>query len=53
VVLICSRSVPCDGVELNNVNLKFNGAPVDAKCVNAMPILKGIAPKCISTAVAA
>ncbi|AES65910.1 Polygalacturonase [Medicago truncatula] len=46
VVLICSSAVPCDGVELNNVDLKFNGAPTTAKCTNVKPIVTGTAPVC-------
>ncbi|XP_073221189.1 polygalacturonase-like isoform X2 [Cicer arietinum] len=52
VILICSKSVPCEGVELNNVALTFNGTEVDAKCVNVKPIVTGKAPKCVATAAA-
>ncbi|PNX64925.1 polygalacturonase-like protein [Trifolium pratense] len=46
VVLICSAGVPCDGVELNNVDLTFNGAPTVAKCSNVTPTVVGKAPAC-------
>jgi galacturan 1,4-alpha-galacturonidase len=52
VTLICSASVPCEGVELNNVDLTFNGAPAVAKCSNAKPIVTGKAPACQAPGVA-
>ena len=52
MVLICSKSFPCDAIELNNVALTFNGAPVNAKCVNVKPILTGPTPNCTTTAAA-
>ncbi|AES65907.1 putative polygalacturonase [Medicago truncatula] len=46
VVLVCSSAVPCDGVELNNVDVKFNGKPAIAKCSNVKPTVTGTAPAC-------
>ncbi|WJX67526.1 galacturonan 1,4-alpha-galacturonidase [Trifolium repens] len=46
VTFICSAGVPCEGVELNNVDLTFNGAPAVAKCSNVKPTVIGKAPAC-------
>ncbi|KAK7371833.1 hypothetical protein VNO80_05199 [Phaseolus coccineus] len=46
VTLICSKSVPCEGVELSEVSLAYNGAPIVAKCVNVKPKITGKAPTC-------
>ncbi|CAI8589564.1 unnamed protein product [Vicia faba] len=50
VIIICSSGVPCDGVELNNVDLTFNGAPAVAKCSHVNPLVTGKAPVCGATA---
>ncbi|KAE9621872.1 putative polygalacturonase [Lupinus albus] len=46
VVLICSKSIPCEGVELSEINLTFNGAPAIAVCSNVKPKIIGKAPAC-------
>ncbi|KAI9080948.1 hypothetical protein K1719_037109 [Acacia pycnantha] len=46
VTLICSAGVPCQNVKLSNVKLTYRGKQVVARCANAKPIVKGIAPAC-------
>ncbi|KAJ1410832.1 Pectin lyase fold/virulence factor [Sesbania bispinosa] len=46
VILNCRKGVPCEGVELSDVSLTFNGAPTIAKCVNVKPVITGKAPSC-------
>ncbi|XP_028803144.1 polygalacturonase-like [Neltuma alba] len=53
VILICSAGVPCENVNLSNVQLTFNGSEVVAKCSNAKPIVTGVAPACEAGATAA
>ncbi|KAK7304111.1 hypothetical protein RJT34_15165 [Clitoria ternatea] len=50
VILICSRGVPCEEVDMTNVDLTFNGAPAIAKCANVKPVIKGKAPACVASA---
>ncbi|KAL2666197.1 hypothetical protein GLYMA_02G307000v4 [Glycine max] len=46
VIFICSKAVPCEDVELNNVALTFKGDPIVAKCANVRPKFAGKAPPC-------
>ena len=37
ITLICSNDIPCEGVELNEVDLSFNAVMATAKCANVKP----------------
>ncbi|KAK7327659.1 hypothetical protein VNO77_21744 [Canavalia gladiata] len=47
VTLLCSKGVPCEQLEMSNIDLKFNGAAATARCHNVKPIVKGRAPICV------
>ncbi|KAK8467540.1 hypothetical protein PHAVU_007G076625 [Phaseolus vulgaris] len=46
IILACSSGVPCEGVEIGDVTLTYNGAPVTATCTNVKPTITGKAPAC-------
>ncbi|KAL3016153.1 hypothetical protein AAZX31_06G197100 [Glycine max] len=46
VIFICSSVAPCEGVEMTDVDLTFNGAATTAKCANVKPVITGKAPTC-------
>ncbi|KAK7327674.1 hypothetical protein VNO77_21761 [Canavalia gladiata] len=48
VTLLCSKGVPCEQLEMSNIDLKFNGAAATARCHNVKPIVKGRAPICVA-----
>ncbi|KAK7258348.1 hypothetical protein RIF29_23921 [Crotalaria pallida] len=52
VKLICSKSVPCEGVELSDISLTYNGAPAIASCSNVSPKVTGKAPQCTAATAA-
>ncbi|XP_022640552.1 polygalacturonase-like [Vigna radiata var. radiata] len=46
MILACSSVAPCEGVEISNVDLKFNGTPTIAVCNNVKPKITGNVPEC-------
>ncbi|MQM18133.1 hypothetical protein Taro_051121 [Colocasia esculenta] len=46
----CSPTVPCRGIELQNINLAYGGGPAQATCQNAAGNITGfvIPPSCLS-----
>ncbi|KAK7411293.1 hypothetical protein VNO78_02745 [Psophocarpus tetragonolobus] len=46
IILACSSGVPCQGITMADIDLKFNGAVAKAKCTNVKPTITGTAPTC-------
>ncbi|KAL9317629.1 hypothetical protein ACSQ67_014146 [Phaseolus vulgaris] len=44
IILACSSGVPCEGVEIGDVTLTYNGGPIIAKCSNVKPTITRKAP---------
>lgn len=38
----CSKTYPCMGVTIRDIDLKFGNAPSQARCVNVKPIYGGM-----------
>lgn len=45
VKLVCSKGVPCENVQLTNINLKFSGGLATSLCQNVKPVKFGEFPK--------
>ncbi|XP_027183734.1 polygalacturonase-like [Coffea eugenioides] len=57
VTLLCSKSIPCDGVEIADIDLAYNGNQenVSSNCANVKPALSGKLnpPICANTTIPA
>lgn len=56
VTLICSRTKPCENVQVGDIDLKYDGrlGPITTKCNNVKPTLTGKQnpPLCVPAAAA-
>ncbi|KAA0046190.1 exopolygalacturonase-like [Cucumis melo var. makuwa] len=43
VKLVCSKKIPCEAVEVVDIDLKYNGnkGPIKSQCANVKPIISG------------
>jgi len=46
IILACSSGVPCEGIEISNVQLTYNGTQAITSCSNVKPKISGNTPQC-------